>query len=230
MTARKGVAYFMQTLNLAPSWFFGYVVLFEALFAIVALVISLFARKVYNETDERQALLLHLSFMLISFSYFVQTILNLMIYYRLTESMPQMSVLYSVIVIGTIGIYSRIFLMMAGLLLLLFMTLKSRSSRTLWIIFTTSMLAIVLSANIVLSYYVLSSAILLFISWHFISNYFSNKQAKTLLIAFAFMLLFFGNFHFLLSVKQSSLSIIGHLLELAAYALILANLYLVLKK
>ena len=87
-----------------------------------------------------------------------------------------------------------------------------------------------LISNTLLAYYILSSIYLALISWHYIQNFLSNRQTKTLLVALAFIFLFFGSFHFFMSVNHELFYVIGYFLELLAYLLILANLYLVLKK
>ena len=55
-------------------------------------------------------------------------------------------------------------------------------------------------------------------------NFMKSKQPRQLFIILAFAFLLFGRAHFVLAVNHSLFYVIGHVLELFAYALILANL------
>ena len=131
--------------------------------------------------------------------------------------------------LDVISIYTHIILFLTGLSILLYMTLKPNRT-TFWVLLAATLLSLVFISNILLAYYILSSVYLALISWHYIQNFLSNRQTKTLLVALAFIFLFFGSFHFFMSVNHELFYVIGYFLELLAYLLILANLYLVLKK
>jgi len=220
----------MTNIYLAPAWFFGYDVIFEFTFFLVAMSIAIFSRRIYKESSIPQLKLLSMSFMFISISYLIQSIFSYLSYSELNEQIVHLSEIYSVIFFDTTGMYLHILFMMAGLAVLFFMTLNSHDSRVLWALLLLTVISILLSSNTLLSYYILSSAYLVFITWHFMSNYFRNKQARTLLIALAFLFLLFGSIHLFLSVNHQVFFVIANFLELAAYILILVNLYLVCKK
>jgi hypothetical protein len=73
-------------------------------------------------------------------------------------------------------------------------------------------------------FYMVSSILLIFILIQLIANYMKNKQARQLFVIVGFAFLLFGRAHFVLAVNHSLFYAIGHILELFAYALILANL------
>ncbi|HLD33603.1 MAG TPA: hypothetical protein VJB66_02670 [Candidatus Nanoarchaeia archaeon] len=196
---------------ISPAWFSGFDALFELFFAVISLTISYFAYKIYQLSDQRPVKLLSFSFLFISLAYVARSMSNFLPF------------------LDVISIYTHIILFLTGLSILLYMTLKPNRT-TFWVLLAATLLSLVFISNILLAYYILSSVYLALISWHYIQNFLSNRQTKTLLVALAFIFLFFGSFHFFMSVNHELFYVIGYFLELLAYLLILANLYLVLKK
>ncbi len=214
----------------SPPWFFGYDVALEAIFAVITLLVSVFAYKIYTRTCQRSVKYFSISFFLISVSYFIQSILNFLIISRLSENVCTMMKIQSVSVFETMGILTHIFFMTVGLSILMYTTLKDKRLRALWLLLILSLSSIFLSRNILYMFYLVSTVYLMFISWHFIQNYLENRQVKTLLVAVAFLFLLFGSFHFLISVNHQLFYAIGHILELFAYIFICINFYLVRKR
>src|SRR3989344_406130 len=196
---------------ISPAWFSGFDALFELFFAVISLTISYFAYKIYQLSDQRPVKLHSFSFLFISLAYVARSMSNFLPF------------------LDVISIYTHIILFLTGLSILLYMTLKPNRT-TFWVLLAATLLSLVFINNTLLAYYILSSVYLALISWHYIQNFLSNRQTKTLLVALAFIFLFFGSFHFFMSVNHELFYVIGYFLELSAYLLILANLYLVLKK
>ena len=219
----------MVLAQIAPSWFFGYDVLLEFLFAIISLVVSVFAFKIYKKTAQNSVKLFGISFLLISISYFIQSILNFLIINQLTERVCFAVKVQSVTLFNNFGILAHVTAMTLGLSLLTYTTLKQENTRLLWLLILVPLSSIISSRNIVYVFYLIATILLVFIEIHFVSNYLKNKQSKTLLIAVAFLFLLIGNFHFLISINHQIFYAIGHILELCAYILILTNFYLILK-
>lgn len=220
----------MALIYLAPSWFFGYDVALEALFGVIALIVAIFACKIYRATNQRQIKLFGISFSLISISYFIQSIFNYLIISELNEIVAEPGEIQYIAWFNAMGIYTHMFFMIIGLALLAYMTFKSDKTRILWLMIAISLLGIFLTANTSYMFFLFSTIYLALLFWHFATNYLQNKQKKTLLIAVAFLFMLFGRIHFLLSVNHELFYVIGHILELIAYVLILLNFYLVLKK
>ena len=219
----------MSTIFMSPNWFFGYDVLFELFFFIISLVIALYALKVYRTTNQKSAKYFGFGFLLVAAAYLVQSISNYLVYSKLNSQICQLTNLSSVATVDAIGTYAYMLLMILGFVVLLFVSLKSDKKRTLWIMLLTSIIAIMLSKNSLYTFYLLSSIYLAFIAWHFVENYLKNKQALTLTVALAFIFLWFGTFHFLISVDHELFYVIGHILSFCAYIMILINWYLVKK-
>ena len=220
----------MVSLSLIPNWFFGYDVLLELAFAIITLVVSFFAFKIYKLTAQRQPKLFGISFLLISLSYFVRSFVNFAIIIKLNEDICRVLKVVSVNTWNSFGIYAYVILFIAGLITLAYMTIKVNNSRLYALLLTIPIIILLLSPNPLYLYYIISSILLVFIAIHYFKNYIKRKQPKTLLVLTAFAFLLFGNIHFIFSVNHGLFYIIGHFLELGAYLLILTNLILVIKK
>lgn len=215
---------------MSPTWFYGYDVAFELIFAVISLVIVLFAFRIYRASDQKPAKHLGLAFLFISISYVIQSAFNFLTISKLNETICGTVRLSSAAILDSIGLYLHIFFMAIGLVILLCMVLKSRFTATFFVLLAITFIALAISNNTLLTYYLVSAVYLAVISLHYIRHFLSNKQTKTLLVAIAFLLLFFGSFHFFISVNHQLFYVVGHFLELVAYILILINFYLVLKK
>ncbi len=220
----------MSFTYLAPEWFFGYDVILELLFAIVTLMVSLFAFRMYKATDQDQIRLFGISFSFISVSYFIQSVFNYLMISKANENICNAFKIRSIVLFDTAGLHTHILFMTAGLILLVYMAFKIDDIRVLWLMVLLTLLGIFLNQDIQYMFFLFSTIYLIYLSWHFIKNYLRNRQSKTLLVAIAFVFLLFGMFHFLFSVDHRLFYVVGHLLELVAYLMLLLNFYLVRKK
>ena len=220
----------MSYAYLVPSWFYGYDVVLELMFAIISLLVALIAFKIYKKISQNSVKLFAISFIFISVSYLLQSILNFLTISTLRNNMGAMAKMHSILFFNNIGLWIHFFLMTLGLATLLYTTLKIKKPRVIWLLIILSVLGIYQSANALSMFYLTSTIYLLFITKHYISNFLKNRQTNTILIAVAFLLLLFSHLHFLLSLNHMLFYAVGHILELFAYVLILVNLYQVFKK
>jgi hypothetical protein len=214
---------------MAPVWFFNYGMLFELAFAIITLMVGLFAFKIYKLSGQNSAKLFGTAFILISFHYFIQSLLNLLMRSTLSRSICNLmkaDILNSLNVIGT---YSHMFFFIIGLATLTYMTLKIKNVAIYITLLLTPLALIIITANKLFLFYIISSIFLIIILIHYLKNYIKNKQLGSLLILIAFTFLLLGNFHFIASINHGLYYIIAHSLELIAYILILLNFIMVLK-
>lgn len=214
----------------SPIWFFGYDIALEFAFAVISLIVAILAYKIYKKTSQKTVMLFGTSFLLISISYFIQSLLNFLIISKANEQVCRIIKVQSISLFNQCGMFIHIFFMTIGLAIFVYITFKTENSKPLFLLVLISLLWIFLGQNTIFKFYLLTTVYLIFIGGHYISNYFKNKQTKTLLVAIAFLFLLFGKIHFLISVNHQLLYAIGHILELFAYLLILTNLYLVFKK
>ncbi len=220
----------MVNTYLAPYWFFGYGLLLKLAFAIIVLIVSIYAFKVYKISNQKQSRLFGISFLLISLSYFVQALANYAILSKLDQNICVALKIMSVDTLNMIGFYAHIIFFTAGLVTLTYMTLKCDNAKTYALLLTLAITSLIFNPSTVYFFYLLSSILLAFIAVYYFAYFVSKRQPRTLLVLVAFMFLLFGNIHFLFSVNHEIYYLIGLFLELVAYIAILVSLILVVKK
>ena len=220
----------MANIYLVPKWFFGYDVILELAFAVITLIVSIYAFKIYKLSGQRQSKLFGIAFLFISVSYFIQSFLNFTIISKLNQNICTILKINSVNVLNSIGLYAYSLFFIAGLITLAYMTLGVKSAKIYSLSIIVIISSLLLTSNELYLFYFLSSVLLAYIFAHYFVNYLNNKKLNTLLVLIAFAFLLFGNIHFIFSVNHGLYYAIGHFLELVAYMLILVNLVLVVKK
>lgn len=215
---------------LIPQWFFGYNVLLELVFAVVTLLVGIYAFRVYKMSGQGQSRLFAISFIFISISYFIQSLFNFLIVSELNREVCNAIKLSNINTLNALGVYSHIFFFISGLLILTYMTLKTKSIKVFSIIFILSYAMLWLSIDTMYAFYFLSSVLLAYITIYYISSYIKRRRIGNLMVLIAFAFLFFGSVHFILSINHSLFYALGHILGLVAYILILANLVMIIRK
>ncbi|MBW2971141.1 hypothetical protein KY320_03200 [Candidatus Woesearchaeota archaeon] len=220
----------MSFTQFAPVWFYGFDVAFELAFAVVSLIVAIFAFRIHKATDQRNVQLFGIAFLLVSVSYFVQSLFNFLMISKANENICQVLKIQSILLFNALGAYTHMIFMTLGLVVLTYMVLKTENKEALWLLSVVSLLSIFFASNRIYMFFLMSSVYLVFLTWHFVENYLHNRQTKTLLVAIAFLFLLFGSSHFLVAVNHQLFYVIGHILELVAYMFILWNFVLVRKK
>lgn len=213
-----------------PNWFQGYDVVFEIIFALITLIVFIYAYKLYRKSEQKHIKLLSISFFLIALSNIVRSIINFFIYLELNEQMCSMNDIKEVLYLNTLGIYVYMLLMITGLILLVYMSSKKENSKMLIVTEIVTFIAILTSANSILTYQLISILLLTIISAYFIKNYLAHKNSKTFLIALAFLFLLIGSILLLFHNPSNGLYAIVHIFDFIGYLLIIMNLYLVQKR
>lgn len=219
----------MVLTSLSPPWFYGYDVVLELCFTIISLAIALFALQIYKLTDQVQVKHFGISFIFISISNFTQSALNFLTITKTDQVICSKIGIQNINIFATYGLYMQMIFLMVGLVMLTYMTFRTKQARIMWLLLIIALIAIFLSVNPIYTFYLISSLLLAIISIHFVANYLRSRQTKTLLVVLAFLFLFFGSIHFILAVNHEIYYVLGHIMELFAYSLILSNLYLVLR-
>ncbi|MFH0978450.1 MAG: hypothetical protein V1837_04070 [Candidatus Woesearchaeota archaeon] len=220
----------MPHIYLIPAWFLGYDVALQFTFAIITMAVSIFAFKVYKLSDQKQSRLFGIAFLLFSIAYFVQSAMNYAVMTELNEGISRLIQLNNVAILNFVGIYTHILLFITALVTLVYMSFKTRGPKLWYLVFLLSLFALLLSANKLYAYYIISSILLIFVTSHYLMNFLGNKQGKTLMVFVAFTFLLFGSIHFIFSVNHAVFYFIAHGLEMIAYILILIDLILIVKK
>lgn len=213
----------MIDLYLAPNWFLGYDICLELVFAIITLLVCFYGFKIYKLSEQRESKLFGLSFLFISAAYFVQSFVNFSMISKLKGDIDAGLLDY-------IGFNTHIILFMIGLITFAYMTFKVKNGKIYSLFLILMLVSVLLSENVLYTFYLLSSVLLMYIIVYYFSSYLKKKQPGILFTLIAFALLLFARIHFIISINYSLYYAIGHLLELIAYIIILVNLILVIKK
>ena len=133
------------------------------------------------------------------------------------QTMPSMHAL------NIAGIYAHMFFFIIGLVTLAYMTLKIKDLKAYFLFAAIAIGALFFSSNKLYFFYVISSILLIYISFFYLRNYLQSKKANALIVFIGFLFLLFAKIHFIFSVDHGAFYVAGHLLEFVAYALILIN-------
>jgi len=218
----------MTQIYLVPRWFQGYDVTFEIVFALITLAVSLFSFKIYKLSQQKESKYFGISFLLISLSYFVWAFLNLRLVSEIKEGVSALE-LKDLLVFSTASIYIYMILAMVGFIILAYTALKIENPSAFLLITLISIAGLILSGNKTAMLSIASSFLLLFIFSRYYLEYRKNHNLRTGLIMIAFFLLFLGNMGFLFVQSNYVYYVVRHILELAAYLLVLISLIWIIK-
>ncbi|MGV8086123.1 MAG: hypothetical protein ACP5N1_00695 [Candidatus Woesearchaeota archaeon] len=219
----------MGNLFITPTWFFGYDIILEVLFAIITLLVCGYAWKIYKITNENQLRLFSWAFLFIGLSYIAQSILNFLILMKLDDYVCGVINLQSVYHLNLFGIYLHAILFLIGLLIMAYISLKIDNAKAFMLLLIIIFASLYFSPYKTFTLYLLSSILLIFTSYHYLIAYMNNRKTTTLMVLMAMILLFIGNISFILATNKASYYVIGHMLEFLAYILVLVNLLIVLR-
>lgn len=219
----------VSVLYYSPRWFYGYDIVLEVFFALITLAVAIYAFKVYKLSGQRELKLFGSAFLLISMSYSLWALLN---GFAVTELGTARTILEleRANIWRYLGAYAHILFFLSGITTLTYMTLKVRSARIFSLIFILVLTSLFLAEEKYLVTYLLSAILLLYVMSSYINQYTGERNRKILLTVLAFVFLFLGRIEFIFSPNKNIFYVVGHVLELAAYFLILASLVLVIKQ
>jgi hypothetical protein len=213
-----------------PAWFLGYNVALHLVFAIITLLVSIFAFRIHRLSGQRQPKLFATAFLFISLAFFIEATLNFLILHKINENISLALKIISVSNLNLIILNAHLILFTVGLMTLAYMTFRIKSAKAYSLLLIINLVALFLASNPLLFYYITSFILLVYIFIHYLLNYLSKKRINSLLVFIAFVLLSLSNIPILFSVMHHEIFYaVGHFIELFAYLLILINLILVLK-
>jgi hypothetical protein len=219
----------MGNIFITPKWFYGYDVVLEVLFAVITLLVSFYAWRMYKVSGERNLRLFSMAFLFIAISYIFQSILNFLIMEQFDDDLAGMINLNSVYLLNLFGIYIHAVLFLVGLLLLTYVALRIYSLRTFVLISLLVFTSLYFSPYKTFMLFFTSSLLLGFIVYYYLMNYWASRKATALLVLIAMILLFVGYIHFIFATDNPNYYVVGHLLEFVAYILVLINLLIISK-
>lgn len=216
-------------------WFKGPEFLIELVFAAVAFIIAFYAYRVYKISRQRSIMLFGAGFTFISLAYFIQAILNLLIFRSVTTNdivriASGNAIAQTGVQLSIIATVSHVAFMTLGLVFLSYVTLKERGIKILLLLLSMSFVALVLSNNPLLVFYLLTSIFLLFITAQHYQRHSETRTYNSFYVFLGFALLFLGNIQLALSTSLGLLYISGLVVLLLGYLSLLASLVRVVRK
>lgn len=217
----------MGRMYLIPGWFYGYDIFFEIIFGLITLFVAWNAFKIYSISEEKNTRNFGIGFLLVSLSYFIWACINIFIVSDIGGE-RELSV-SNILLLSTVSIYLQIALFIAGLALIVSMTLKTKEMRAFELVLAVSLSAICFSLNKFTATYSIASIFLLFIAVYYIAEFNKKKNRITCAIATAFSLMFLGTIGLLFAGSVYLTYVISHIVILIAYSIILISLIKILK-
>ena len=108
----------------SPSWFFGWDVGFELVFAIILLTISIFAFKAYKISDQKKIKYIGYGFLFIGISYIIQSVFNFLIISKLDDNLCRIILLKQIVLLEALALYFHLTLWTIGLMFLVYMKVQ----------------------------------------------------------------------------------------------------------
>lgn len=226
--------------SICPSWFLGFDALLQVLFVLVTGLVGSYSYRIHRLSGERRYLWWGVGFLSLSGAYAVSAFSNYYLYARLAA--PALNLVPTAIdstPLHLAGHLAHVSLFIAGYLLLAVVSLRFDDRRLIPLFATiTALLAVALVAADEAALFTVAIVLLLA---NILYNYWRNtpgkyekrprKEGKGLRssVIAGFALILAGNLAFLLIPLAGSAYVLGHLLELAGFALIAASMVRVLK-
>lgn len=178
--------------------------------------------------------LFSLAFLGFSLAYVTRSIIGFVTFSRLNgllvEGMRRREIAEAMFPLRAVSEYAFMLFFIGGLILLTYMTFRTKNKPMLFLLFGTVFLSLLLNPFPLFLFHVLASLFLIIIVIHYYRNYQRKKKLQTFLVFLAFVFLLLGNFSLIFSVRHPGPFTLGRILELIAYFFILTDLVLIYKK
>ena len=209
---------------LPEYWFFGADMVFEFAFFLITLIITYYAYKTWKLTSKDNAKWFYQGFGLISASYLIKSLTNFILHFKIRQGTFTQDVADLYLWIFATGYYTHLLFMLAGLIFLTFIALKNPNRRTRWLIFLLLIASMLQSQFKFINYYISATILLIIILYHYIKVYAKCNDKRSFITMSGFAALLMSHILFLFTEKHILFYVTGHLMELAAYSLLLLNL------
>ncbi|GEM_PF-5369856 len=217
----------ISIIEISPTWFYNYNIILEMFFAVISGLISWFGAKAYRITKKNEAKILSRAFLFISLSYLLEGVFSWLSIREILNKSSQIP--WSYLLLRTTAIYSHKLFMLLGLIALFIFTIKEKRKEVFIILTAISILTISFQNSCWMSFFLLNTIFLLFISQYYLKNYMRRKNLASLLTSCAFILMTLANITLAISIENPILYVPSQCLNLGAYTALLTNLYIILK-
>jgi len=213
-----------------PDWFFELNLIFELIFIVFTAYIAYYAFKIYKLSNQKESRDFGFGFSFLSLSYILLISMNSLFLSFLSGNLRVME-LDDIMGLRNLMIASYLLFLILGFITIFYTTLKSKSPRIYSMLAILCLAAVYFSCNRALIVYILSSLLLLFISYNYIEEYRKNKNKNTLLVGLGMIFLLVSNvlMGFVGNYALSGFYVLSRIFEIAAYSLIMLSLITILK-
>jgi hypothetical protein len=218
----------MEVLYSVPQWFFTVSILLNIVFALTTFFVSFYAFRVYRLSAQRGSKLFGVSFLLVAVAYIIRAIVNGFIAGAFDDNTFRLT-MAGVYTLSNLAVYSYMVLFSASLITLAYTTFKIKSCRAYTLMLLIVLTAIYYSCFPSLTFYIVSTILLLYLSSHYLNEYLKYKNKSMLLMMGSFLLLLASTIFFMYAANSYDYFILGNITEFLAYIGILTNLISVLK-
>jgi len=209
--------------------FFTVDLIFGIVSAMVAFLVAYQALRGYILTNDRTSLFFSSSFILITVGLLSRTLFDYLARFELTYARGTFALIHATPLLSWL-LFASVFFVTAGYVFLIALFFKIRSKLVIALLVVLSGLLVAFSNDFYYQVHLIPAILLFFIQMHTFGNFFRKKTRSTLLVFASFALLFLSELSFLMINYSITFYFFGNMLRLVGYLLLLANLFLVLKR
>jgi len=220
----------MILVSVALTNVFGIGAICELVFAIITLLIGIFAFRIYRLTKSDNYRAFMFSFFFIATAYLFKSLINFLIYFEQAKPIAIASKLANISTFFAYGVIVHIVLMLIALLLLVNLVMKIKNRGVFVLLFILTFFPLVLTWMHYSIFYSLASVFLFILTVSFFKNYIKNKNKNAFYVGIAFLLIFIAHIFYILISVRTLFFVIGHVFEFLGYLVLLITYIRVLKK
>lgn len=199
-----------------PGWFFGTDAVLELVSAVITLLVFLFARKAYKLTDDRRYFWTSIAFGALSVALLARAAADFVFENIIrTGGGVLVKVSYSDLFLLAYG--AHIALSLGAYVILASLSYKVHNKRLAAMILFALIAAMYYSNSYFRSFYMASFAVLVFIAWNQLNNYFARPLTTRLFVFLSYAFLAAAQATFLMETVEKSFYVGAQLFQLAAF-------------
>lgn len=211
-----------MTPEICPTWFVGFNLAFQIIFALITTTISFTAYKAYQFLGIHRVKYLSMGFGFMAIAYVANIIAQ------------ASQVLGGSLLVAKIGLYAYAFLFLAGIMMLIFAYLKIddlavRSVLFILVLGVTALFSTPRGFRQDLMYYIITSVLLLFIVWQLLQKYKESVRITTFFVIVGFTLLTLGQLLLVFIVFSEIFFAASALMTLIGFLSIAASRFMLMR-
>lgn len=208
-----------------PEWFQTFDAVFQILFALVTIAISVFGYKVFHFAKDTKFKYFSLSFLLLALGFLTVSFSNLLIYLGVYDGILSSLGEFNV---GNAFFLASMLFILFGFMLLIIVSMNLKQKRLVALLLAIVLLFVAFSYQYYLKFHMVALLLLGFIAWQFYDNYAKKKNTNAGLVFAGFYVLAFAEVFFLTMVYMPLLFVLANILQALGFGLLLAMLLRVL--